>query len=46
MTFSLQANYTDFSTADGRKMLVLTFADKGVSRGERGCPPRPLILVF
>jgi hypothetical protein len=25
---------------------VPTFADRGVSRGQRACPPRPLILLF
>jgi hypothetical protein len=36
VTFSPQANYIDWSTATGRRILVPTFADRGVSRGQRG----------
>jgi hypothetical protein len=41
--FSSQANYTDWATADGRRILVPTFAYRGVSRGQLGGSPRPLI---
>jgi hypothetical protein len=37
--FSPQANYTDWATATCRRNLVPTFADRGVSRGERGGSP-------
>jgi hypothetical protein len=33
--FSPQENYTGSSTAAGRRIFVPTFADKGVSRGQR-----------
>jgi hypothetical protein len=36
MAFSLQAYYTDWATATSRRNLVSTFADGGMSRGERG----------
>jgi hypothetical protein len=36
VAFSLQANYTDWSTATFRRNLVPTFVDRWVSRGERG----------
>jgi hypothetical protein len=36
MAFSPQENYTDWATANGRRILVPTFADRGVSRGQRG----------
>jgi hypothetical protein len=39
VTFSLQANYTDGSTATCRRILVSTFVDRGVSRGQRGGSP-------
>jgi hypothetical protein len=35
VAFSLQANYTDWATATGRQILVSTFVDRGVSRGQR-----------
>jgi hypothetical protein len=31
-----QANYTDWPTAAGRRILVPTFADRRVSRGQGG----------
>jgi hypothetical protein len=36
VTFSSQANYTDWSTATCRRNLVPTFVDTGMSRGQRG----------
>jgi hypothetical protein len=36
VALSLQANYTDWATATCRRNLVLTFVDRGVSRGQRG----------
>jgi hypothetical protein len=46
VAFSAQANYTDSATATSWKILVPTFADRGVSSGQRGSSPRPLISVF
>jgi hypothetical protein len=39
VAFSPQANYTDLATATCRRNLVSTFADRGVSRGQRGGAP-------
>jgi hypothetical protein len=36
MAFSLQTNYTDLATATGQQILVPTFVDRGVSRGQSG----------
>jgi hypothetical protein len=36
VAFSPQANYTDWATATCRRNLVPTFADREVSRGQRG----------
>jgi hypothetical protein len=36
VAFSLQANYTDWAIATGRRILVPNFADRVVSRGQRG----------
>jgi hypothetical protein len=36
VAFILQANYAGWATATGRRILVPTFADRGVSRGQRG----------
>jgi hypothetical protein len=36
VSFSLRANYTDRVTAICRQSLLPTFADRGVSRGQRG----------
>jgi hypothetical protein len=46
VVFSPQANYTDWETAAGRQILVRTFADRGMSRGERDGSLRSLISVF
>jgi hypothetical protein len=35
MAFNLQANYTDWATATGQQILVPTFAEREVSRGQR-----------
>jgi hypothetical protein len=35
----MQANYTDWATATCWRNLVLTFADRGVSRGQRSGTP-------
>jgi hypothetical protein len=45
VAFSPQANYTVWSTVAGRQILLPTFADRGVSRGQRDRPPRTLISV-
>jgi hypothetical protein len=39
-------NYTDCPFAAGRRILVLTFEDMRVLRGQRGGSARPLISVF
>jgi hypothetical protein len=39
MAFSPQVNYTDWSTATGRRILVPTFVDRRVSRSHRGGSP-------
>jgi hypothetical protein len=39
VAFSPQANYTDWATATDRRILLPTFADRGVSRGQRGGTP-------
>jgi hypothetical protein len=39
MAFSPQGNYTDRTTAAGKRILVPTFADRRVSRGQRGGTP-------
>jgi hypothetical protein len=36
MAFNPQANYTDGATATCRRNVVPTFADREVSRGQRG----------
>jgi hypothetical protein len=46
VAFSLQANYTDRATAVGRKILLPIFADRRVSRSQRGGSSRPFISVF
>jgi hypothetical protein len=46
VTFSQQENYTDWATATGRRNVVPTFADRGVSNGQLDGIPRPLISVF
>jgi hypothetical protein len=46
VAFSPRANYTDWTTAACRWNLVPAFADRGVSRGQRGGSLRSLIWVF
>jgi len=43
---SPHANYTDRAAAAGSAKLVPTFADRGVSRGQRKGSPQPLISLF
>jgi hypothetical protein len=46
-SFSLQANYTDWATANCRRnVLVPTIADRGVTRGQRGGIPTVLNSNF
>jgi hypothetical protein len=44
--FSPQVNYTDWATTTGQRILVPTFADTGVSRGQRGGTPTAINLGF
>jgi hypothetical protein len=46
MILSPQANYTDWSTATCRRNLVPTFADRDLSRGQRGGTPTVVNLSF
>jgi hypothetical protein len=46
MAFSTQANYTDSSTDTNRRILVPVFADRVVSRGQRGGTPTAVNLSF
>jgi hypothetical protein len=46
MSFSPRANYTDWATATCWRNLVPTFADRGVSRGQRGGAPTVVNLSF
>jgi hypothetical protein len=46
VAFSPEANYTDWSTATRRRTLIPTFADRGVSRGERGGSQTVMNLSF
>jgi hypothetical protein len=46
VAFSPQANYTDWETATCRRILVPTFADRGVSRGQHGGSPTAVNLGF
>jgi hypothetical protein len=46
VAFSLQANYTDWVTTTNQQNLAPTFADRGVSRGQRGGPPTVDNLSF
>jgi hypothetical protein len=46
VAFSPQANYTDSVTATCWWNLVPTFADRGVSRGQRGGSPTVVNLSF
>jgi hypothetical protein len=44
VAFSQQANSTDWVTAIGRRILVPTFADRELSRGQRGWNPTAVNL--
>jgi hypothetical protein len=44
--FSPQGNYINWATATGRRILMPTFADRGMSRGQRGGTPTAVNLVF
>jgi hypothetical protein len=46
MAYSLQANRPDWAIANGRRILVSTFADRGVSSGQRDRSLRPSISGF
>jgi hypothetical protein len=46
VTFSRQANYTVWATVTCRRNLVPTFADRGVTRGQRGRSPMVVNLSF
>jgi hypothetical protein len=41
-----KANYTDYPTATGRRILVPTFADRGVSCGQSGGSPTAVNFSF
>jgi hypothetical protein len=46
LSFSLQANNTDWATATGLLILVPTFLEGGVSRGQRDETPTAVNLSF
>jgi hypothetical protein len=46
MAYSPQANYTDWSITTGQRILVATFADKGVSHGQCGRTHMAINLIF
>jgi hypothetical protein len=46
VALSPQTNYTDCSTATGRRISVPTFVDRGVLRGQRGGTPTAVNLSF
>jgi hypothetical protein len=46
VAFSPQVNYTDWATATCWRNLVPTFADRGVSRGQRDGSLTAIISVF
>jgi hypothetical protein len=46
MAFGPQANYTDWATATVRQILVSAFADRRVSRGQRGGTLMAINLSF
>jgi hypothetical protein len=46
MSFIPQVNYINWGTANGRRILVPTFADREVLCGQRGSTPQPLISDF
>jgi hypothetical protein len=45
MAFNPQANYTDWATATGRWILMPTFVDRRVSRGQ-SCGPPQVVNLF
>jgi hypothetical protein len=45
MAFSLQVNYTDWATATGRRIILPTFADRGVQHGQSGGTPMATNLI-
>jgi hypothetical protein len=44
--FSPQANYTDWATVNGRRILMTGFVDRGLSRGQPGGSSSVVILSF
>jgi hypothetical protein len=46
VALSLQANYTDWATANSQRNLVSTFVDRGVSRDHHGRSPTVVNLSF
>jgi hypothetical protein len=46
VAFSPQANCADWATATDRRILVATFVDRGVSRGQRGRTSTAVNLSF
>jgi hypothetical protein len=46
VAFRPQANYTDWATAIGRRILVPTFGDRRMSRGQRGGNPTVVNFSF
>jgi hypothetical protein len=46
VALSPQVNYTDSSTATGRRIFVSTIVDRAVSRGQRGRTPTAVNLSF
>jgi hypothetical protein len=46
MAFGPQVNHTDSGTATGRRILVPTFVDRGVSCGQRAGTPTAVSLSF
>jgi hypothetical protein len=46
VALSPQANYTDCATATGRRILMPNFADRVMSRGQRGGSPTVVNLSF
>jgi hypothetical protein len=46
VAFRQQANYTDWATATGQRILVPTFVDRGMSLGQRGGTSTAVNLSF
>jgi hypothetical protein len=46
VAFSSQRNYIDWATATSKRILVPTFVDRGVSRGQRSRTPMVVNLSF